>query len=637
MRRSQRISSLRPSQRSQTASNTKTLNAPFDTRDPVAAVKSPTRKRIKGERNLRKEPEAETMLHKASSTSFLQDMPLDIVLEILGHVDPASLLHLARTSKFLRKYLMSRSSSKIWKKSFTCTDHGLPSPPTDMAIPSFVALIVDKFCHFCNGTSNDGLFIAWGARVRCCGTCQNNSRCFVRYESLVKFKVIKDIKKLFPSDWPTNYLPHVERSGKRWLLCRFLACSSSAGLTDTLYPRLWCDSLAREFRQQPENGKEKWFAGWKKKCRNIMEHARICEKWEREKKKREEEAANKVFDDRFDEIVRRLSDLGWEEDMQDDIILHEVASHKLVNKDHPLTEEGEFSCHTSAGRTDPNTEWTAMRRPLLKMLPKLRKERLEEERGTTLAERYRILEEVQDKRLRRKTHLERCFMPGVGDLADVKEVTDVVEGTPFKKELTKEDIQALIDSIPQAHWDTWNASREAALVDLLNKADTPRKRPATARDLQLATTVFTFVKYGPEYFTYPEVLAYRHPPHCVYSEHQGAPLNQAAWSTEGLSVDAERQRIAAKVVKLAGLDPKTATSADMDARDVWFASAKNVKACRQPLEALPWRLAVRSHLACPQGGDIVKLPAKRIAQARELRARNRGDSPTVCVRIARGR
>ena len=98
-----------------------------------------------------------------------------------------------------------------------------------------------------------------------------SSRCFVRYESLVKFKVIKDIKKLFPSDWPTNYLPHVERSGKRWLLCRFLLCSSSAGLTDTLYPRLWCDSLAREFRQQPDNGKEKWFAGWKKRCRNIME------------------------------------------------------------------------------------------------------------------------------------------------------------------------------------------------------------------------------------------------------------------------------------------------------------------------------------------------------------------------------
>ena len=34
-----------------------------------------------------------------------------------------------------------------------------------------------------------------------------------------------------------------------------------------------------------------------------LQHARICEKWEREKKKREEEAANKVFDDRFDEWV----------------------------------------------------------------------------------------------------------------------------------------------------------------------------------------------------------------------------------------------------------------------------------------------------------------------------------------------
>ncbi|KAI5899370.1 uncharacterized protein SCHCODRAFT_02604959 [Schizophyllum commune H4-8] len=493
---------------------------------------------------------------------------------------------------------MNRSSSKIWKKSFTCTDHGLPSPPTDMDLPSFVALIVDRFCHFCHETPDDGILTVWGARVRCCGACQNNSRCFVRYKSLVKFKVIKDIKALFPADCPMNYLPHVDRSG----------------FMDTLYPRSWCDALAREFRQQSENGKEKWFAGWRKKCRHIMEHARICENWEREKKKREEDEANKVFDDRFDEIVRRLSDLGWEEDMQDGIILHEIASHKLVNKNHQLTEE----------------EWTAMRRPLLKMLPKLSQERLEEERGITLAERYRILEEVQDGRLRRKTHLEQCFMPGMGDLADVKEVIDFLEGTLLKQKLTKEDMQALIDSIPQAHWDTWNASREAALLDMLNEADTLRKTPASANDLQLATTVFTFVKYSPEYFTYPEVLAYHH---WVYLEHKRAPLNRAAWSTARLSVDAERQRFAAKVVKLAGLDPKTATSADMDARDVWFASAKNVKACHQPLKALPWRLAI----GLDGEGDIVKLPVKRIAQAREVRARNSNDSPMTCVTIARGK
>jgi hypothetical protein len=47
---------------------------------------------------------------------MIHEMPLDIVLEIFGHLDPIDLLHVSRASKGLRALTQGTGSQLIWKK-----------------------------------------------------------------------------------------------------------------------------------------------------------------------------------------------------------------------------------------------------------------------------------------------------------------------------------------------------------------------------------------------------------------------------------------------------------------------------------------------------------------------------------------
>ncbi|KAL1752920.1 hypothetical protein FB107DRAFT_277230 [Schizophyllum commune] len=378
------------------------------------------------------------------------------------------------------------------------------------------------------------------------------------------------------------------------------------------------DRLAMDFKKntagKPKEFKKEWVAGWVGNHRKSLKHVKAWERWERARQQRKEEERRAIRCQRLEEIFRRLRELGWASEVAKTATLNQLCSHKLIDKKQRLTDE----------------EWASIRGPLLKLLPELRDKRLEQERHVILQERYQTLKEVHEDRIHNKTQQERCFMPGAGELAGIKEVTDAIENTPVDRELTKADLQSIIVAVPQARWDEWNAARSAALVDILNHAEASpmHGQPATAEDLQLATTVFT---YGYDfYLTYPEVLSHR----------GTAGTSQVSiereWSAKDYRVQLSRQRIAARIVRLAGLDPKTATAADMDARDVWFATTQNVRASNHDLFAMTWRGAI---MDCYPNDEIVTLPAKRVAQAQELRAQQKcGDgNPILYVRIPRGR
>jgi hypothetical protein len=68
-------------------------------------------------------------------------------LQIASHLCPIDLLHLARTSKFLRAVLMSRiTSNHIWKASRANID-GLPACPSDLSEPQYARLVFDNSCY----------------------------------------------------------------------------------------------------------------------------------------------------------------------------------------------------------------------------------------------------------------------------------------------------------------------------------------------------------------------------------------------------------------------------------------------------------------------------------------------------------
>ena len=105
---------------------------------------------------------------KATQTSKLLDMPLDVMFEvsrfprggpcgfrmfvvftdvqILSCVEPRDLLQLSRTSKTLRGVIMDKSNRFVWVNSFAA-DEEAPKCPKDISEPAWAQLLYSPYCQ----------------------------------------------------------------------------------------------------------------------------------------------------------------------------------------------------------------------------------------------------------------------------------------------------------------------------------------------------------------------------------------------------------------------------------------------------------------------------------------------------------
>ncbi|KAG6913438.1 hypothetical protein DXG01_006821 [Tephrocybe rancida] len=79
----------------------------------------------------------------------MSQLPLDILFEIFGQLDPMDILNLTRTSKALRNMLMQRSATYVWKNARSHIP-GLPDCPNDMSEPEYANLVFYPYCHVSN-------------------------------------------------------------------------------------------------------------------------------------------------------------------------------------------------------------------------------------------------------------------------------------------------------------------------------------------------------------------------------------------------------------------------------------------------------------------------------------------------------
>ncbi|KDR77418.1 hypothetical protein GALMADRAFT_65553 [Galerina marginata CBS 339.88] len=73
------------------------------------------------------------------------DLPVDIVFEIFGWLNPVDLLSLSRTSKNWRALLMTRSSTSVWRSARLNLD-GLPDCPDGLSEPQYAELAFGRSC-----------------------------------------------------------------------------------------------------------------------------------------------------------------------------------------------------------------------------------------------------------------------------------------------------------------------------------------------------------------------------------------------------------------------------------------------------------------------------------------------------------
>ncbi|KAL1699648.1 hypothetical protein EV121DRAFT_295987 [Schizophyllum commune] len=385
----------------------------------------------------------------------------------------------------------------------------------------------------------------------------------------------------------------------------------------------------KEEKKAWKEAKKAWVARKAAKFAKIRKHAHICKQWEArihaQEKAREQAAQAElkareqaVRTERLKGILQRLNSLGLEAEVRHAANWDAFRMHPVVTEPKELTEEA----------------WTHIRDPILQFINDLRENRLAHERREILRQRYNTLEKVYNTYLDEQTGPERynasldrfegsparCLLPQIGDLVRFEEVVDLVEGTPVEQPLTEARIRALIDQLAhapidapgqtpidppgQTRFDKWRAGCQAELVALLKAADPTR----TATDLHLAATVFSRADDGRTHLQYPAVLGARpgtdcrdrHPARLFPAKVDAlAPAKadamtpaQAAWSSAAFVVEPARLRLAEQVIQVAGLDPRTATPAEMDARGAWVALDSAMDGSGGTYRAMMWRFAV---------------------------------------------
>ncbi|KAK7677275.1 hypothetical protein QCA50_019776 [Cerrena zonata] len=83
-----------------------------------------------------------------------QNLPVELVIQILSYLHPLDLLMWARVSKDYRVLLLSRGSKSIWVSSrHSCGIEGLPECPPHLSEPRYAALLFTDACQACGGRS----------------------------------------------------------------------------------------------------------------------------------------------------------------------------------------------------------------------------------------------------------------------------------------------------------------------------------------------------------------------------------------------------------------------------------------------------------------------------------------------------
>ncbi|KAI0327467.1 hypothetical protein GY45DRAFT_1308667 [Cubamyces sp. BRFM 1775] len=99
----------------------------------------------------------------------LMHLPMDIFFEVASHLHPLDLLHVSRTSKYLRSIVISRKCKFLWTASLSKID-GLPPCPAGMSEPSYVALVFGHLCMLCGASRAP--WSSYAIRLRLCRACR---------------------------------------------------------------------------------------------------------------------------------------------------------------------------------------------------------------------------------------------------------------------------------------------------------------------------------------------------------------------------------------------------------------------------------------------------------------------------------
>ncbi|KAI9571240.1 hypothetical protein HD554DRAFT_2169086 [Boletus coccyginus] len=266
----------------------------------------PTKRRIKSSRELRE--------HKEQ----LVDMPLDVLIEIFSLLDPLDLLHLARTTKVLRAFLLNpRKSSALWKTAIRNVKD-FPPCPDHLSAPAYTHLAFVPVCHGCFCPCET---VEWGLRMRCCPSC---------------------VPKMTYSTFRDNYLDDHNLDIPYAHEYYELRDGGALGITVYLGTARPCYSLldwkvVQRCKRLRKVLAEEFLAQQNAFWESIWRHARLCREWEIKTLKEKAAQLSLVRKQRVQDIKAKLEELGWTEVVSSSNFVSEILRLPQASKLEPLT------------------------------------------------------------------------------------------------------------------------------------------------------------------------------------------------------------------------------------------------------------------------------------------------------------
>ncbi|KAJ4471887.1 hypothetical protein C8J55DRAFT_155516 [Lentinula edodes] len=456
-----------------------------------------------------------------------KDVPMDVIIEIFGHLDPGDLLHLARTSRDLRDILMSKSSEGIWRAARRNVE-GLPPLPSDLNEPQYAHLLFEPYCHICRYPRRCDN-VLWNFRMRACKKC---------------------VLATFPSPQDPDYTKGQPRG---WILGGILPIEIISLKKGHHYGHFGSCEIMERFKTeyealQTEEDRKAWIV--RKECERKMvrEHGRLCEQWLKERLGNRADELSAIRSERKESILIRLGEIGWREEAEK--ILSGPSSrdnfskHKLVKQSKKLTAHG----------------WNSIKHELVKLLSGHKRERTAEERSCLLSgsSRFDRLHKVFSE-LRLESDLREPF-PSLGDVLAYDGFEGVIQDM-FQDENGLSEIllrSKLLILLPKMI-EEWRPAKIQELVDIMQIS-----RPAaTADDLYLATTMFECTGcYSPTTLYYPQMFHHE----CCINKKSLADLPlyyECPWSSRRIVFSDARSKMAKTIVKACSLDTTITKFPDM--------------------------------------------------------------------------
>ncbi|KAL1947342.1 hypothetical protein VTO73DRAFT_14303 [Trametes versicolor] len=389
------------------------------------------------------------------------NMPLDVFFEVTSHLKPVDILQLARTSKELRRMLLSRSARSIWIAARKNVIPRMPDCPEHMNEAQYAHLIFERVCGACG--VNQSVNVDYAIPGRFCGPCwKTNAR---NGGKLARKAGLAKKPEVF------NLLPKAHIVAYQYKIDPITVVDQESR---NAYYEPEFVAIAKQYKELIKGGDQKALQQFvdERKADTIRRFNFNLAIGEWEKALSEEQSKEKegVQQERVAAIEGNLRELGYEPS--------EYPG--------PAVDYGFYSMLHQPRKLTPRI-WNTIRPRLVEILDMLREERAEkafkvkwQKRRDQLAQHYRAFlakDRDQDKR--------KLTLPGWEDMLVL--CTDVLTGAEPDADVTPDECAA-IEKLVLANADEYLAKAKRDLAALARKVIEAEKamirglqRPAQAK------------------------------------------------------------------------------------------------------------------------------------------------------------